>query len=70
MLLQLILKTFTFVPMQVRHVVEEHTSNRGTVFIQLVVAVEFAKKAKTSNKGCTSNKVVTVCDTHMDIEVT
>lgn len=52
-----------------RHVVEEHTSNRGTVSIQLVVAVEFAKKAKTRNKGCTSTKVVTGCDILMGLKV-
>ena len=57
------------VPRKVRHVVEEHTSNRGTGFIQLVTAVEFAKKAKTSNKGCTSNKVVTGCDILMDLKI-
>lgn len=56
------------VPRKVRHVVEEHTSNRGTVFIQLVVAVGFAKKAKTSNKCSTGNKVVTGCDILMGLK--
>lgn len=44
MLLQLILKSSTLVPRKVRHMLEQHASNRGTVSIQLVVAVEFAKE--------------------------
>lgn len=67
MLLQLTLKSSTLAPRKVRHVEEEHTSNRGTVFIQFVTTVQFAKKAKTSNKGCTSNKVITG-DIHMDLK--
>jgi len=49
--------------------VEEHTSNRGTVFIQLVIAIEFAKKATANNKGCTNNKVLTGCDSLIDLKV-
>lgn len=63
MLLQFILKSLILVPRKVRHVVKEHTSSRGIIFIQLVIAVEFTKKEKTSKK------VVTGCHIPMDLKV-